>query len=128
MRKRLKLSYHEGIVDLFGPEMRNPEMEKPKELGKQPTDLDRAIQQEEAKDYVKRTHILKSNISTIFSVVWGQYSDDMKNKMKCMPGYAETTKEDCTWRLKKIKGISLKFDQKCNEFLSALDARSSFLN
>lgn len=54
------LKYHEDIVDLFGPDMKNPEIEKPKELGDKTTDLDRTIQQEdEAKDYVKRTRILK---------------------------------------------------------------------
>lgn len=67
-------------------------------------------------------------MSTTFSVVWGQCSDDMKTKLKSAPGYAETTKEDCTWLLKKKKSISLKFDEKCNGFLSALDARGSFLS
>ena len=123
------LKYHEDIADLFDlDEMRNPEIQKPKELGEKATDLDKAIQQEEAKDYVKRTRILKSNMSTIFSVIWGQCSEDMKTKLKSTPGFAEATKEDCTWLLKKIKGISLKFDEKRNGFLSALDARGSFLN
>ena len=121
------LKYHEDIADLFGPEMKNPEVEKPKELGEKPTELDKAIQQEEAKAYVKRTRILTSNMSTIFSIVWGQCSEDMKTKLKSTPGYAETTKEDVVWLLKKIKGISLKFDEKRNAFLSALDARASFL-
>ena len=31
------LIYHKDIVDPFGPEMRNPEIEKSKELGKKPT-------------------------------------------------------------------------------------------
>ena len=122
------MKYHEDITNLFGPEMKNPEIQKPKELGEKPTELDRAVQQEEAKDSVKRTPILKSNMSTIFYVVWGQCSDDMKTKLKSTPEYAEATKEDCTWLLKKIKGISLKFDDKRNAFLSSLDARSSFLS
>jgi hypothetical protein len=122
------LKYHEDIAGLFDPEeMKNPEIQKPKELGEKPTDFDRAIQQEEAKDYVKRARILKSNMSTVFSVIWGQCSDDMKTKLKSTPGFAEATKEDCTWLLKKIKGISLKFDEMRNAFLSASDARGSFL-
>ena len=53
----------------------------------------------------------------------------MKNtKLKSTPEYSTTSKEDCVWLLKKIKGISLKFDEKRNGFLSALDARNSFLS
>ena len=108
--------------------MRTPQVKKPRELGKEATNLDKAIQQEEAQDYVKRSRILKSNMSAIFSIIWGQCSDDMKNKLKSTPGYSTTSKEDCVWLLKKIKGISLKFDEKRNGFLSALDARNSFLS
>jgi hypothetical protein len=91
--------------------------------------LDNAIQQEEARDYVKRSRILKSNVSTIFSIIWGQCSNDMKNKLRYMPGYSTTSKEDCVWLLEKTKGISLKFDEKRNGlFLSALNARNGFLS
>ena len=61
------LKYHEDFAaDLFGGDMRTPQIKKPRELGKEATDLDKAIQQEESRDYVKRSCILKSNMSAFF--------------------------------------------------------------
>ena len=54
-----------------------------------PDDLDdnagltmKMIFAEEVKTYVKRNHTLKSNLATVYAVIWGQCSDDMKAKAK----------------------------------------------
>ena len=122
------LKYYEDFMPIFGAEMKEPEVAKPAILKKDSSELEIEIQKEEIKEYVKRVRVLKSNMGTMYAIMWGQCSEDMKNKVKAVADYHEKTEaNDCVWLLKKVRGISMKFDEKCNAFLSALNARHSFL-
>ncbi|KAI2512761.1 Reverse transcriptase (RNA-dependent DNA polymerase) [Fragilaria crotonensis] len=84
---------------------------------------------EEVKEYVKRTRALASNIATVFAVIWGQCSENMKARVKTSEYYADkATKNDCFWLLRQIKSITLQFDESKNAILSLLDAQQSFLS
>ena len=122
------LKYSEDFMPIFGAEMKEPEVVKPGNLKKDPSELEIEIQKEEIKEYVKRVRVLKSNMGTMYAIMWVQCSEDMKNKVKAVADYHEKAEaNDCVWLLKKVRGISMKFDERCNAFLSALNARHSFL-
>jgi hypothetical protein len=59
---KTKLVFSEDLAPLFATEMSNPIVEKPDDPGPNPTETDKLIWQEEVKEYVKRTRILKGKI------------------------------------------------------------------
>ncbi len=84
---------------------------------------------EEVKQFVKQNSTLKSNLSTIFSVAWGQCSDDMKARVKNHKGYDEKVlANDCVWLLKQIRSVTLQFHDNKDSFMSLLDAQFGFLS
>ena len=114
------LKYYEDFMSIFGAEMTEPEVVKPEALKKDSSELEIEIQKEEIKEYVKRVRVLKSNKGTMYAIMWGQCSEDMKNKVKAVADYHERAEaNDCVWLLTTVRGISMKFDEKCNAFLSA---------
>jgi hypothetical protein len=127
-----KLQYSEDLASLFVEDMKEPKVPLPTDPtanGATSTTLSDMIYAEEVKQYVKRKASLTSNLATIHAVVWGQCSDAMKAKIKSLTDYKEKTEaNDCFWLLKKIKAVTLQFDEKRNVFISLLDARTSLLN
>ena len=86
---------------------------------KEPEDLTDAEKKSETKKliwktkvqtYVRRIEIQEKNCKSIFSVIRGQCSVAMKNKLESLAKYKERSEEnDCAWLLIKIKGITLNF-------------------
>jgi hypothetical protein len=123
------LKYSEDMSTLFAETMATPKVGMPVDPGSSATKTEEMIYTEEVKEYVKRARTLKSNMATVYAVVWGQCSEAMKAKVKSLAGYKEKAEaNDCYWLLKQIKAVTLQFDEKCNVFISLLDARTSFLN
>jgi Zinc knuckle len=123
------LKYSEDLAPLFAETMATPTIAKPGEPDASATKTEEMIHVEEVKEYVKRTRTLKSNMATVYAVVWGQCSEAMKAKVKSLTGYKEKAEaNDCYWLLKQVKAVTLQFDEKRNVFISLLDARTSFLN
>ena len=123
------LKYSEDLAPLFAETMATPTIAKPGEPDASATKTEEMIHVEEVKEYVKRTRTLKSNMATVYAVVWEQCSKAMKAKLKSLTGYKEKAEaNDCYWLLKQIKAVTLQFDEKRNVFISLLDARTSFLN
>ena len=126
VRKTLK--YSEDLAPLFADVMANPTVDMPEDLPDNAGPTMKMIFAEEVKEYVKRNRTLKSNLATVYAVIWGQCSDDMKAKVKMHDGYKDKTADnDCFWLLKQIKSITLQFDQSRNGFIALLDAQTSFL-
>ncbi|KAI2494383.1 hypothetical protein MHU86_20155 [Fragilaria crotonensis] len=124
-----KLNYSADLAPLFGTTMRTPTIDLPGDLAPGAGETMKMIFAEEVKEYVKRTRALASNIATVFAVIWGQCSENMKARVKTSEYYADkATKNDCFWLLRQIKSITLQFDESKNAILSLLDAQQSFLS
>ena len=62
--------------------MVQPVIEKPPKPLVDADEPDTIIWQEDAKEYSKRLCILRDNLAAIQAVVWGQYSESIKSKIK----------------------------------------------
>jgi len=128
-KKHTKFS--EDLSPLFATDMRNPVIEPPADLPSEPapTRVQEMIWMEHIKEHVKRSQMLRSNLATVYAVIWGQCSETMRAKLKSHDEYSERSEaNDCYWILKQIKAITLQFDERTNGFISLLNARTSFLN
>jgi hypothetical protein len=124
-----KLTYSADLAPLFATTMRTPTIDLPGDLAPGAGDTMKMIFAEEVKEYVKRTRVLASNVATVFAVIWGQCSENMKARVRTSDNYADkATKNDCFWLLRQIKSITLQFDESKNAILSLLDAQQSFLS
>ncbi|KAI2513612.1 hypothetical protein MHU86_752 [Fragilaria crotonensis] len=118
------LTYSADMAPLFASKMEMPAINLPEDLEEGAGETMKMIFAED----VKRTRALASNAATVYTVIWGQCSEDMKARVKTHEGYTEkSTKNDCFWLLRQIKSVTLQFDESKNGFLSLLDARHSFL-
>jgi hypothetical protein len=94
VRKTLK--YSEDLAPLFADTMAVPMVDMPDDLDEDAGLTMKMIFAEEVKTYVKRNHTLKSNLATVYAVIWGQCSDDMKAKIKTHDDYKDkTVNNDC---------------------------------
>jgi hypothetical protein len=124
-----KLTYSADLAPLFAAKMGVPIIDLPSDLAAGAGDTMKMIFAEEVKEYVKRTRVLASNIATVFAVIWGQCSENMKARLKTHDSYADkAAKNDCFWILRQIKSVTLQFDESKNAILSLLDAQQSFLS
>lgn len=106
-----------------------PTVPEPDDLPKEASKKEEFLWQTAMKPYTIRRDELRSNLNSLFSVVWGQCSESVKTKLKSLDEYISKTKEDdVVWLLQQIKGVMDQFDTKQNGFLSALDAHSALLN
>ena len=123
------MKYPEDLAPLFSPAMLLPKIEFPTNPGDKPTKLQEAIWNGEMGEYVKRTRALTGNLATGMVVIWGQCSEAMKSKITTSPQYdLKWAQHDCSWLLREIRAITLKFDDKKNPFVSLLEAKMSYLN
>ena len=77
--------------------------------------------------YVRRIEIQEKNCQIIFSVIRGQCSVAMKDKLESLAQYEERSEEnDCAWLLIEIKGITLNFEGTRYVFLSIDDAKTAY--
>ena len=67
------------------------------------------------RELLKRKTTLRGNLSAIHAVIWGQCSEAMKAKLKCLSNYeARAEKDNCEWFIRTINAITMKFDAKHN--------------
>jgi hypothetical protein len=109
--------------------MEEPAVELPTELDADASNVEKAIWDQELREFVKRKGTFKGNLATIQAVVLGQCSEAMKDKLKSLDSFkVETKKNNCLWLLQQIRSITLRFDEKHNGFISIMDAQRGFLN
>ena len=86
--------------------------------------VEKAIWDQELKEFVKRKSAFKGTLAAIQEVFLGQCSEDMKDRLKALPGYKERTKKlECAWVLNQILSITLRFDSRKNAFVSLMSAQ-----
>ena len=84
-----------------------PEPEDPPEGA---TATKRRIWEKRVDEYVKRTTYMTENIKSIFSLVWGQCTDIMRQKVEALSNFADmSSKGDGIELLKAIKNITHNF-------------------
>ena len=121
--------FPQDLAPLFADDMKEPSIAKPSNPAKDADETDKAIWNEELKEYMKRTRELKNNFAAIHAVAWGQCSEAMKAKVKSHSQYAQRTEaNDCFWLLNQVRAVTLQFDETKYAFISSMDARANFLN
>ena len=80
-------------------------------------------------EYVKRTTYIEENNKTLYSLVWGQCTDIMQQKVRSSEGFDVTMKtKNGVGLLTAIKNIAFSFEGQKYHPLSLLEAKKRFLN
>ena len=89
--------------------------------------LDNEVFRQEINTYVKQKAQLKSNMRQAYSLVLGQCTDRMKNKLKaCTNWETLSTKQDVLGLLNEIKGVTFRFEDQKYHILSIHNAKAAF--
>ncbi|KAI2491005.1 hypothetical protein MHU86_23573 [Fragilaria crotonensis] len=81
------LKFAEDMTALFADEMEEPRLELPTELDPGVSTVEKAIWDEELREFVKRKGAFKGNLATIQAVVLGQCSESMKKKLRSLEAF-----------------------------------------
>jgi hypothetical protein len=132
VKKTIKNS--EDLKPLFAAESKLPELPTPPKPtkgpdGKEPDDADIELWKEEIKALAKRKQTLRSNLSAVQAIIWGQCSEAMKARIKSLAEYdSRTAADDCKWFLGNIQAITMQFDERHHGYTSMLNAFAGLLN
>ena len=119
----------EDLRPMFEDDMKEPHIEAPDDIFDDATTKEVFLWQASMKTYNLRSDELKSNLNSLYSVIWGQSSESMKTKLRSLNDYTvQTQKDNCVWLLKQIKGIMHQFDVKQNILYSLNRARFAYMN
>ena len=90
------LTYSADLASLFAVRMTVPIIVLPTDLAPDAGRTIELIFAKEVKEYVKRTPVLASNVATVYAVIWGQCSKNMKARVKTHEGQLKrAAKNDC---------------------------------
>ena len=118
-----KLSFSADLASLFNTPSTSPVIDEPVETGEEISELKKMIFREEVNEWISRTRALRSNLATLYTVIWGQCSEEMKSKVKTHKGYKEKTVETgCHWLLQQIKSVTMQYDNSKHGRLSLQEA------
>jgi hypothetical protein len=80
------LKYPEDLKPIFGDIMTTPTLTAPIEPPRSPspTRIQELKFESQWKSYHRRSEELRSNLITLYAVIWGQCSDQMKNKLRAL--------------------------------------------
>ena len=112
---------------LFGKNPETPTIEKPKPLDdKQKTDeTEVELYKLALREYVEQSRKQRQDIRKMYSVVLGQCTDAMLNKIRAIDDYEEfNDKADCARLLSEIRKITYLTDEKEDPFMSAATTSS----
>jgi hypothetical protein len=122
-----KLKYPEDLKSMFGETMAAPFIVEPADLSDKATKREEIIWEASLKSFARRTEELRSNLTNIYAVIWGQCSEAMRTKLRALNDFStQNSVNNCIWILNEIKGVAHQFDTKRNVFLSLLDARIAY--
>ena len=96
------------------PSLPKPRKPEPPEEETTLDETDEMIWKKQVDYYVKRVSTLDSNLRKLYSLIWGQCTDVMREKLEALDDYVNIKAEyDALELLKQIKSINFKFeDQK----------------
>ena len=87
------------------------------------------IWKKELECYVKRKVALGENLRKAYLLVWGQYSDVMRERLEALPEFkAICDSDDVLGLLKHMKSINFKFEDQKYPFGSVYFANKRFYN
>ena len=124
------LNNTEDLYSLFDDEeMTEPVLEEPAPLEVGYNEVDKAIWDQDIKEFSRRRSGFRNNLAAVQAIILGQCSEAMKDKLKSYPNFKEQTKKvNCCWLLQQIRRITLQFDEKKNAYISIMNAQRSFLS
>ena len=103
-------------------------LEKPAPLEVGYDKFDKAIWDQDIKEFSRRRGVFWNNLAAVQAIILGQCSEAMKDKLKSYPNFKDQTKKiNCCWLLQQIRRITLQFDEKKNAYISIMNAQRSFL-
>ena len=115
-----------AISLLVMPTLEKPE-DPPKDKVGKVSGTDKAIWQEEIKEYVKRKSTLSKNLKRLYPLLWGQCSDSLKAELESMPQFKIVSENaDSLELLKMIKSLADNFQSEKNPFYSLHMAKRNF--
>lgn len=118
----------EDLRTLFEETMTMPVIPEPEDIRDDATPKQLFIWQGKMKTFNLRTDELRSNLNSLYSVIWGQCSDSMKTKLKALDEYViESKRDNCVWLLSQIKNTMHQFDIKQHVWSSLFFARTAYL-
>lgn len=122
------LKFPEDLRSMFSESMSAPHIPDVPDIDEfESTKKEMTLWEAALKSYTRRSEALTSNLTTLYSVIWGQCSEAMRNKIKSIDDFVfKNGANNCIWLLNNIKGVTHQFDTKRNIFLSLLDARKHF--
>jgi hypothetical protein len=99
------------IADPKGPTIENSDGSTTEKEEDAWTAVERMMLQEECKRVIARRNTLKENLHKLWSVIWGQCSPSMQERLIGTPGYDSAKKSDNAPALiQYIKGVSFDFE------------------
>jgi hypothetical protein len=103
----------DDLRSLFEDGMKAPVIVEPSDLPDGATKKQEFLWQASMKLYHTRTDKLRSNLNSLYSVIWGQCSENLKTKFRSLDEYKKSTHtDDCVWLLTQIKSVMHQFDIK----------------
>jgi hypothetical protein len=83
--KRLK--HPEDLKPMFEETMTTPSIAEPPDLPTTATKREEVIWEASLKSYSRRVEELRSNLTTLYAVIWGQCSEVMRTKLKALADF-----------------------------------------
>ena len=121
------IRYPESMEPLFYDEPAEPTLSFPDELPETATSMEKALWEHELRVFANKKDVFQGNRLAVHSIILGQCSEAMQDKLKALEEYTERTRaHDCRWLLKSIKGITLQFDETQDASLSMRKAQIGF--
>jgi hypothetical protein len=94
------LKHPEDLKLLFEEEMVAPTIGEPEDLPTVHTKRQEVIWEAGLKSFSRRMEEMRSNLTTIYAVIWGQCSDAMRTKIRAINNFsAENRSNNCVWLL-----------------------------
>ena len=120
---------HGGDIKKMISRLKETRIEKPKLLKDGANRLEKEIWKKRSDLYVERKTMYAENKSKLFWVIWGQCSEEMRNKLELDDQYEDLEdNDDCVNLLNKIREICFSVDEKRYVPLAMLEAKSKLYN
>ena len=102
-------------------------IEEPDPLSVLPSEFEREVWKREVAEFVRRKAQLKTNVRSAYTLVWGQCTLNLQNKLRSLPDFKTfDDKYDVLELLKGIKSCTYQIEQKKDPALALVNALKKF--
>jgi hypothetical protein len=81
------MKYPEDLKPIFAEIMIAPTITEPPDIDDKASKREVLIWEAALKSFSRRSEELRSNLTTLYAVIWGQCSESMRNKIKALDGF-----------------------------------------